>query len=77
MAHRKKGTPYKPGRTDYAVGVASKPTKAEAERMRKYEAEDALRTLTRADEIRKDKSLMADVKKCAMAQKRALEKVVK
>ena len=33
-----------------------------AERERKYRAEDAIRTLTRAEEIRKDKGLMRDVK---------------
>lgn len=35
------------------------------ERERKYKAEDALHTLQRSEEIRKDKSLMKDVKKVA------------
>lgn len=35
---------------------------------RKYEIEDAMRTLMRADELRKDGKLMADVKKHASAQ---------
>lgn len=41
----------------------------------KYRAEDALRTLTRANEIRKDRTLMADVKKCANEQMKTLSSV--
>lgn len=33
--------------------------------MRRYEVEDALRTLARADDIKRDKGLMADVKRHA------------
>lgn len=42
---------------------------------RKYRAEDALRTLSRADEIKRDGSLMRDLKKLAQQQVAALSKV--
>lgn len=42
---------------------------------RKYRAEDALRTITRANEMMKDKALMRDVKACAREQQKALSKV--
>lgn len=42
---------------------------------RKYRAEDALRTIQRADEVRRDKGLMRDVKKLAKEQVRILNKV--
>lgn len=42
---------------------------------RKWQAEDALRTLTRAGEIQRDKSLMREVKKCAREQMKTLAKV--
>lgn len=42
---------------------------------RKYEIEDALRTLTRAYEIIKDKKLMADVKKLAETRAEELEDI--
>lgn len=42
---------------------------------RKYRAEDALRTIQRADEVRRDAALMRDVKKLAKEQVRALNKV--
>lgn len=43
-----------------------KPSAEDKLRQRKYAAEDALRTLTRATEIQKDKTLMRDV--CTMAK---------
>lgn len=62
---------------------ADKPAKAPAAMVgspyaavdRKYKAEDALRTLTRADEIRRDGSLMKDVQKLAKEQMGTLAKV--
>lgn len=39
---------------------------------RKYRAEDALRTLTRAEEIRGDKALMKDVEACRQDKMREL-----
>lgn len=41
----------------------------------KYRARDALSTLTRAEEIKRDKTLMPHVKKEARLQAKALEKV--
>lgn len=67
-----KPTNYKPGSTQY--GSAKSPKMTEE---RKWKAESALRTLTEADRIRDDKSLMSDVRKCAAEQKQALEKVTK
>lgn len=39
---------------------------------RKWEIEDALRTLNRAEEIRKDKRMMQDVKRHALEQIKTL-----
>jgi len=41
--------------------------------MRKWEVESALSTLKRADEIRKDTKMMADVKKLAQQQMNVLK----
>ncbi len=46
-----------------------------AEREKKYRARDALSTLTRAEEIRRDRSLMKDVKAEARQQAKALSSV--
>lgn len=48
----------------------------EREHMR-YRAEDALRTITRAEEIRCDKPLMREVKRVAKEQAKTLAKVCK
>jgi hypothetical protein len=42
---------------------------------RRWRAEDAIRTLTRAEEIRGDKGLMRDVARHAQQQAAALKKV--
>lgn len=47
-----------------------------AERDRKYEAQDALRTLARADEIRSNKGLMREVKAEAKAQIKTVGRVL-
>jgi len=44
---------------------------------RRWEAQDALRTIQRAQEIQKDKGLMSLVKREAQSQLNALSKVVK
>lgn len=49
-----------------------KPSKSE---MRKWEVESALSTLQRAEEIRKNTSLMRDVKKAAKSQADSLMKL--
>ncbi len=41
-----------------------------------WEAQDALRTLTRADEIKGNKKLMSKVKKEAVKQEKVLKKVI-
>ena len=56
---------------------AYKPSAEDKRRQMKYMAEDAVRTLTRADEIRKDKQLMGHVKKHAREQVKTLQKVCK
>lgn len=45
--------------------------------MRKWEIESALSTLKRADEIRKDAKMMADVKKLAQQQMNVLSSFTK
>lgn len=42
---------------------------------RKWQAEDAIRTLTRADEIKRDAGLMREVKRMAGQQAKTLQKV--
>lgn len=42
----------------------------------RYRAQDALRTLTRAEEIKKDRGLMREVKKEAKAQIKATSHVI-
>jgi hypothetical protein len=72
----KKPTP----RTTSVSVDAIMPGKMSAEdkrRQMKYMAEDAVRTLTRADEIKKDKTLMGHVKKHAREQVKTLQKVCK
>ena len=55
---------------------ASKPTRAQAEEQRRYRAEDALRTITRAGEVKSDPALMRDVKKLAAEQMKTLKGVM-
>lgn len=47
------------------------PSRESRERERKYKAEDGLRALNRADEVRKDRDLMKDVKALAKEQLKA------
>lgn len=62
-----------------AVDAAPAPyrpsAKEQAER-RRYQAEDALRTITRAEEIKRDRPLMRDVKACAREQAKTLDCVL-
>lgn len=62
--------------------MARKPTqRAAAPRMsadeRRWRAQSALETITRANEIQKDKRLMSDVQKLATEQVKTLSTVVK
>lgn len=50
--------------------VAAAPSRDE----RRYRAEDALRTITRAEEFKKDRSLMSDVRKMVQDQMRCVTK---
>lgn len=43
---------------------------------RKYRAEEALRTITRAEEHKRDRALMKDVKACAREQAKTLNCVL-
>jgi hypothetical protein len=53
------------------------PTASDKEQQRRYQVESALSTMQRAEEIRKDKSLMGDIKKLAKEQMQSLGKVAK
>lgn len=83
-ALRKAGGPAKnpPVKTVGAPAAGTKaPRRASAivgypkDDMRKYEIESAANTLLRAEEIKKDKRLMAEVKKCADDRAKMLAKV--
>lgn len=52
-----------------------KPNRADVERERRYRAEDALRSIQRADEVRSDKSLMKDVKQYVKEQAKIVSKL--
>jgi len=70
MAIKKTTTAKKAPIKKASVGVSiSAAPKAE---MRKWEIESALSTLKRADEIRKNTKMMADVKKLAQEQMNVL-----
>jgi hypothetical protein len=72
----KKSTPRT---TEVSVAMAG-PAKMSAEdkrRQMKYMAEDAIRTLTRADEIKKDAALMKAVQSHSKEQIKTLQKVCK
>ena len=55
--------------------TAYKPSKSEMDERRKYQAEDALRAIERAEEYKRDKSLMNDVKKLAANRMASLKKI--
>lgn len=50
-------------------------SKESAERERRWKAEDALRTITKAEECKADRGLMKDVKALAKEQMNNLKKV--
>lgn len=58
-----------------ATDVPYKPTPAEKAERRKWEVEDALRTVQRAEEIKKDGSLMKEVKSMAKEKMSELKKI--
>lgn len=57
--------------------VAYKQSKDDIARQRRYEAEDGLRAIQRAEEIKADKSKMADIKALANEQVQNLKKFCK
>ena len=59
-----------------AAPMPMKMTRAQAEEQRRYRAEDALRTITRAGEVKSDPGLMRDVKKLAAEQMKTLKGVI-
>ena len=67
----KKTTTKKTPAKKASVGI--KVTASPKAEMRKWEIESALSTLKRADEIRKDSKMMADVKKLAQEQMSVLK----
>ena len=66
-----------------STDVGSYPTSSPANRAeseardRRYRAEDALRTLTKAKEIERDRGLMRDVKSVAHEQMKQLQSISK
>lgn len=54
-----------------------KQSKDDIARQRRYAAEDAMRTITRAEEIKSDHRLMGDVKSLAKEQMQNLKKFSK
>lgn len=54
-----------------------KQSKADIDRNRRYQAEDALRDIQRVEGYKQNKQLMSDVKSLAKEQLQALSKVVK
>ena len=56
------------------VEVAPRMNRESEARERKYKAEDGLRTLQRAQEIKKDKGLLKDIKALAKEQLKAVSK---
>jgi hypothetical protein len=54
-----------------------KPTAAEVKERKRWEAEDALRTLQRAEEIKNNSALMRQVKERAREQVKTMQKVCK
>lgn len=58
-----------------AVNSPYTPSKEDIAREKKYQAEDDIRTLQRAEEIKKDKSRMNAVKQMAKSQVQDLKKI--
>jgi hypothetical protein len=76
---KKRPAKSKASLSDYAMPTAPSPVnrRAEVARQRRYDAEEALRTLTRADEHRANPKLMADVKRLAAETAAKMQRVAK
>lgn len=57
------------------VFIERKPTKEQIEKEKKWQAEDDIRTLQRAEEIKKDKGRMNAAKQVAKSQMQELKKI--
>jgi hypothetical protein len=57
------------------ISDAPSPSKSDGDRERKYKAEDALRDIERAEQHRRDKTLMSDVKKLAKEKVNSLKNI--
>lgn len=62
--------------TDVPCSVA-KPSKAQSEQERRWRAEDGLRAIQRAEEIRSNPQTMSDIKQLAQEQMSNLKKFAK
>lgn len=63
--------------SDMVQPMPYKQTAYDKERERKYRAEDDIRTMQRAEEIRKDKDRVKAMKECAADQIKALQSCAK
>lgn len=79
MPKSKRSSKPKGSLSDYAMPTAPSVAdrRAEATRQRRYDAEEALRTLTRAEEHRGNPKLMADVKRLAAETAAKMQRVAK
>lgn len=75
MAKKQKLPVAKPSTTEVAGPSPYRITQADKDRERRYKAEDGLRAIQRAEEVRQDKQLMSDVKALAKEQVKALGKI--
>lgn len=60
-----------------SIPTPYKPTKEDEARERRYRAEDGLRAIQRAEEVKADKNLMKDIKALANEQVNNLKKFCK
>jgi len=69
------GLPVEKPASNMAVGVSSRMSKEDEDRERRWKAESALETIQRAEQHKKDKMLMRDVKAMAKEKMAAMKKV--
>lgn len=75
MAKNKLAGLVKPSTACDVPPMPYKPSREEQARQRRYQAEDDLRTITRAQEVQKDRTRMAAVKTIAREQMKSLANV--
>lgn len=64
-----------PDKANTIIREAYKPSKEEIAERKRYMAEDDIRTLQRAEEIKKDKARMSAAKQVAKSQMQNLKKI--